>query len=451
MAVGRFGDQEPACDEGGAGSGPPSIGEFGEAAARSSFPVVVIDAEGEISHANEAAARAWGDRSGSVPCRLWSRVVPDDAIRLRDLVGALGRSCGGSTLSSVGLLRDDGSRRRYDVLLTSLPGTPTIAGVVAVFRAAPETPAAAADVEVPGRASFDDDRGGRADLEEEIRRGLARDEFDVFYQPIVSLSDGRPTGAEALVRWHHPERGLVGPDAFIPAAEAEGGLIEQLGRRIVDKAFAQFGSWRGAATASFTLHVNLSVRQLLHPALVEEVVAAAKHHGVDAGRVVFEMTESALVVDHAGAVAAVEGLVGAGFRIAIDDIGIGYSNLLRLKQFPIDILKIDRSFVGGIGRDPRDAAIVGSVVFLAETLGLEVVAEGVETEEQRASLLALGCRWAQGHLFAPALPAAEFRCLLPHPHETVRPAMRAAAGRRRKGSAAAVIRARERRRLALDD
>jgi EAL domain-containing protein (putative c-di-GMP-specific phosphodiesterase class I) len=374
--------------------------------------VVVIDPSGEIRSANQAAGRLHRAHGGAT--NLWRWVSPADARRLHGLARRVGGVPGASGTTSVGLIGPNGDTRHHDVVLTSFAGSPSSDGFVAVILDATVNRHRAVgpgDVEAHLRASAAGPPGA-ADRFADIRRGLDADEFDVHYQPIVHLADGGLLGAEALVRWHHPIRGLVRPDEFVPDAEA-GGLIHDLGRRILDKAFRQHRVWRTTTGVTLPLHVNLSARQLHHPDLAEDIAAAARLHGVAPRTVVLELTESALIRDHRAAEAMVDRLRHEGFRIAIDDIGTGHSSLARLKRFRIDILKIDRSFVTDLGHDPRDAAIVGSIVFLAEALGLEVVVEGVETDEQRAILLRLGCRHAQGYLFAPALAPADFRRLLP--------------------------------------
>jgi diguanylate cyclase (GGDEF)-like protein len=242
----------------------------------------------------------------------------------------------------------------------------------------------------------------------DLHRALTEQEFRVVYQPEVDLRSGHVTGVEALVRWHHPERGLVPPAEFIPLAE-QTGLIAGIGAWVLDTALAQAAHWRQARFdgSALTVWVNLSARQLGDPGLVELVADTLMRHGVDAAQLGLEIPESALLEDAEGAVTALSSLRELGVRLAVDDFGTGYSSLQRLKLFPLDVIKIDRSFVSGLGEDAGDEAIVRSVIGLADALGFSVVAEGVETPGQRACLLELGCDLAQGFLFARPAPASE--------------------------------------------
>ncbi len=260
-------------------------------------------------------------------------------------------------------------------------------------------------------ALFDDSLASaavrRLEAETDLRRALARDEIEVFFQPVVSLADGALHGAEALVRWRHPTRGLLAAGEFVPLAEAAG-LIVELGRQVIEKAFRQQRIWRDAGAPDLPLCINLAPRQLHHDTLVDDITAAALQHQVDPRTVSLEITENTLSRNSDAASAVIGRLRDAGFRIAIDDFGTGYSSLSYLKRLPVAILKIDRSFVSHLGEDPRDHAIIASIVALAGACGLEVVAEGIETQAQAALLGQIGCRLAQGFLYAPGLPAAEF-------------------------------------------
>ncbi len=253
----------------------------------------------------------------------------------------------------------------------------------------------------------------RLDLETELRRAMEQRDLRVYYQPIVSLEDGRVREVEALVRWQHPLRGLVAPSGIIPIAE-ETGLIIELGQWVLEEACRQVRAWqlRYPGEPPLRLSVNLSARQFRHAALVGEIGAALRESALEPFDLTLEITESNLIRDPAGAIAKLQDLKNLGVRLAIDDFGTGYSNLSYLKQFPVDALKIDRSFVQGIELDPRDEAIARSVVALAAAFGLGVIGEGIETEEQATHLRALGCQHGQGYLFAPPLPAAELEALL---------------------------------------
>lgn len=233
--------------------------------------------------------------------------------------------------------------------------------------------------------------------------GLDEGHFEVHYQPEISLATGELAGFEALVRWRHPERGLVPPDEFIGVAE-ESGLIGRLGCFVLEEACAALGSWLELAPErALTVAVNVSAQQLADRGFPEVVRATLADTAVPAARLCLEVTESALL-DTDVADEALRTLKQIGVLIAIDDFGTGYSSLSRLKRSPVDFLKIDRSFVGGIGIDPEDDVIVTTVSSLAHSLGLEVVAEGIETTEQLQRLAQLGCQLGQGYLWERAVP-----------------------------------------------
>ena len=249
---------------------------------------------------------------------------------------------------------------------------------------------------------------GRARLVEDLGRGLQCDELVVHFQPVLSLTDGRPVAAEALVRWAHPEKGLLGPGAFIDAAE-DSGLIIQVGEKVLLEACRAAARWAGgAAQPSFHVAVNLSARQLIGGGVVDAVRRALAETGARPASLMLEVTESAVMSDVDAAVTTLQELRGLGIGIAIDDFGTGYSSLTYLKRFPVTALKIDRSFVTGLGSNGDDAAIVTSVIDLADALRLDCIAEGVETEQQRLVLQALGCPYGQGFLWSPALDLAAF-------------------------------------------
>ncbi len=255
----------------------------------------------------------------------------------------------------------------------------------------------------------------RLETETALHRALDRNEFEVFYQPIVSLRDAQCVGAEALVRWHHPERGLVTPSEFVGLAE-ETGLIVPLGLWVLEEACARAARWESlfarAGTEPFFVTVNLSARQFANPSLVDQVRAAIDRSGVAPRSISLEITESVLMDDADATMRALAQLEGLGVRLGVDDFGTGYSSLGYLKRLPVGMVKVDRSFVSGLGREPEDAAIVAAVVSLAEALGLHVVAEGVETSSQLTELLGLGCDLAQGYFFAPPQPAPDLESLL---------------------------------------
>ncbi|CAN5770460.1 hypothetical protein BH20ACT7_BH20ACT7_01910 [soil metagenome] len=239
-----------------------------------------------------------------------------------------------------------------------------------------------------------------------LRRAVADEQLRVVYQPVVSLRDGTIKGIEALVRWEHPERGLLGPGDFIEVAE-DTGLIVGVGLWVLQQACCQLTEWNAAVpNLDVNIAVNLSARQLVEPSLPQRVAETIESCGLEPRRLVLEITESALVRDVTTAAMVLHALKELGVILAIDDFGTGFSSLNYLKRFPVDVLKIDRSFVNGLGVDPEDGAIVAAVRALGGALGLDVVAEGVETELQAAKLLELDCPYARGYLFGRPVPAA---------------------------------------------
>jgi diguanylate cyclase (GGDEF)-like protein len=253
--------------------------------------------------------------------------------------------------------------------------------------------------------SMHDDASRRLALEADLRRALERDEMRVYYQPIVSLRDRAVVEYEALVRWQHPERGLVSPSEFIPVAE-DNGLIVQIGGWVLEQACRQANCWKSDARRRLApvVSVNLSARQFQDPGLLEVVRGALATSRLDPNRLKLEITESTVMRDAEAAAATLRELKSLGVQLAIDDFGTGYSSLGYLKRFPLDTLKIDRSFVSGLGHDAQDTAIVRSVLALAKSLGLTVTAEGIETTTQHAQLAQMECDRGQGYLFARPLP-----------------------------------------------
>jgi diguanylate cyclase (GGDEF)-like protein/PAS domain S-box-containing protein len=262
-------------------------------------------------------------------------------------------------------------------------------------------------------AVFESSMNSRAwrklEMEAELRSAVERDEFVLYYQPVLELGTGKLTGVEALVRWQHPERGLIPPGEFIPLAE-ETGLVVPIGRWVLREACRQVGAWQAetADDPALVLSVNLSVRQFAHPELITDTYQALQESGLSARDLELDITE-AIALDHSEAtVTGLRGLKDLGVRLAIDDFGTGYSALNYLKRYPVDTLKIDRSFIRGLGTDPEDMAIVHAVIAFARILKLHVIAEGIETPEQLAQLRALGCERGQGYYFSRPLPADEF-------------------------------------------
>ncbi len=241
-------------------------------------------------------------------------------------------------------------------------------------------------------------------LEAELRAAMADDQIGLHYQPLVRLSDRRPVGVEALARWSHPERGLLMPEHFIPLAERTG-VIVPLGERLLREACHAAAAWQRTPPSDLSMQVavNLSARQLTHPGVVAMVHDAISVAGCDPAGLTIEVTETAVMSDLEVAVATLSALKNLGLGIALDDFGTGYSSLVYLKRFPVDTLKIDGSFVAGLGYDPDDTAIVASLVSLAHSIGVTCVAEGVETAEQLTILETMGCDLVQGYVFGRAL------------------------------------------------
>ncbi len=271
---------------------------------------------------------------------------------------------------------------------------------------------------------FDEDMRERVrerhEIENALHRAVARDEFRVFFQPVISLSDGTCIGVEALARWQHPERGLLAPRDFLAQAE-ETGLTVAIGGLILEEASRRGVEWHRAVPnpERFRLSVNLSGRQLLHADLPVLVAGILERTGLIANALCIEITETVLMEDVEAGVAAVKALKALGVRVSIDDFGTGYSALGYLRRFPVDEVKIDRTFVQRLGSDSEDAAIVSAVVSLGHALGVTVTGEGVETSAQLDTLRALGVDAAQGFLFAPPQPAADLTPRLVRPHRWV--------------------------------
>jgi diguanylate cyclase (GGDEF)-like protein len=245
----------------------------------------------------------------------------------------------------------------------------------------------------------------RLDLARDLRKALHRGQLRLVYQPSIDLRAGGARSVEALLRWDHPERGPVPPGEFIAMAE-ESGLIVPIGAWVLDEACRQAAAWQ-ADGEDLTVAVNLSAHHFSRPELLDTVAEILSRRGVDPGRLVIEITESAVMADPEAAIATMDGLKDLGVGLAIDDFGTGYSSLSYLKRFPVDALKVDRSFVGGLGSDLQDRTIASAVVSLAHSLGLTAVAEGVETRRQLEELQALGCDSAQGFLWSRPVPPAD--------------------------------------------
>jgi diguanylate cyclase (GGDEF)-like protein len=254
--------------------------------------------------------------------------------------------------------------------------------------------------------SMSDSMQERLALENDLRRAIAAREFEIHFQPQVSMRTGRILSVEALVRWRHPQKGLIGPSSFIPLAE-QTGLIMPLDAWVLKEACRQARSWVMEAGASLKVAVNLSAVEFRVPDILDTIVAAVTAAGLEPRVLEIELTESALMIDPEGAASALKMLRAMGVSIAIDDFGTGYSSLSYLRRLPIDKLKIDRSFIRDLTTCATDESIVRAIVALAHSVGLQVVAEGVETAEQLERIRALGCDQWQGYYCCPPQPAAE--------------------------------------------
>jgi diguanylate cyclase (GGDEF)-like protein/PAS domain S-box-containing protein len=241
-------------------------------------------------------------------------------------------------------------------------------------------------------------------LERELRQALIEGQFELFYQPKVRTVDGTLYGVEALIRWRHPDRGIVSPDTFIPIAE-EAGLIEAIGAWVLDEACRQLASWKAAGLCAIQMAVNLSAHQLRSPDLANQVMTCIQRYGILEGELELEITESVAMTNPERAIVQLQALRALGVHLAIDDFGTGYSSLAYLKMLPIQTIKLDRAFVRDIETDANDAAISAATIALAHSLGLAVVAEGVETEAQSAFLSGHNCDLLQGYLYGKPEPA----------------------------------------------
>jgi EAL domain-containing protein (putative c-di-GMP-specific phosphodiesterase class I) len=250
-------------------------------------------------------------------------------------------------------------------------------------------------------------------LVSDLRRALEREEFKLYYQPIIEIASGKIVGMEALVRWEHPERELLLPREFLPLAD-ESGLIIPLGQWVIDAVCRQTRLWeeqRGSASL-LKVSMNLSGRELLHPNLVSSIVEKLREHDPDPTRLELEVTENVAMEHEDVLVETLTKFRDSGVRVAIDDFGTGYSSLSHLYQLPIDTLKIDQSFINGPKGDAKVSKIAAATISLARTLDLKAIAEGVETAEQLAHLQELGCELAQGNFISEPLAVEAASALL---------------------------------------
>ncbi len=305
---------------------------------------------------------------------------------------------------SAGLVFDHDRTNSADILLRN--------GDIAMYRAKALGKRRSVAFETKmHEASFD-----RLELRADLARAVEAGQLVAHYQPVVDIQTGRITGAEALIRWEHPQRGLLGPGMFIPLAE-ESGLINPIGEWILRRACADLAEWRrdfDAPADELTMSVNLAVQQLHDERIIDSVRQAVQTAGVPADRLVLEVTESTLITDTERTRSTMRELRRLGARLAVDDFGTGYSSLGYIQQFEFDVLKIDKSFVDHLDADTNQR-IVTAVLDLAHQLEVRTVAEGIETEPQAEVLRRLGCHYGQGYLYSRPVPVAEFRSLLAQP------------------------------------
>ncbi|MFB4250003.1 putative bifunctional diguanylate cyclase/phosphodiesterase [Pseudomonas idahonensis] len=251
----------------------------------------------------------------------------------------------------------------------------------------------------------------RQHLESGIRQALERQELSLHYQPKIHLASGQVVGAEALIRWFSPQQGWISPAQFIPVAE-DSGLINRISQWVVGEATRQSRAWQQAGLAPIRLSVNLSASDFRQPQLLQQLQRALLGSALDPTLLELEITEGVLMQNVEATLATLQAIKALGVRLAVDDFGTGYSSLSYLRKFPVDVLKIDQSFIHGLSHEPKDAALVSAIIQLGRSLNLSIIAEGVETQEQLAFLKQQGCEEGQGYYFSKALPADSFARLL---------------------------------------
>ncbi|NND01857.1 MAG: EAL domain-containing protein, partial [Acidimicrobiia bacterium] len=262
-------------------------------------------------------------------------------------------------------------------------------------------------------AQMHDQAMARLNLEHELRDALSNGELEMYYQPIVSTTNGRITGYESLIRWNHPNMGLIGPDTFIPLAE-ETGLIVEIGEWAFNQACGQMRMWMDMFDLpdNFTMTVNISRKQVIHPGIADDFSRTLREHRVPAGQVCLEITESAIMDHRQNTSQLIKRLKDLGVKLALDDFGTGHSSLSCLHSFPIDVLKIDQSFIRNLGGSKVFSAVLNSIISLGHHLNMNVVGEGIDSLDQLVQLQTLECEWAQGFYFARPMPADEATRLL---------------------------------------
>jgi PAS domain S-box-containing protein len=353
--------------------------------------VIVTDLLLQIRSWNQAAERLYGWREEEV---LGSHV--HDIIRKTRSEAELADAV--RQLETSGRWYGEGQE------ITRDGSTITVCATTTMVRDEAGFPLGVVSISRPAQPAVPSEEGlGNSQDEAEIRRGIADDEFVVYYQPVVDLDSGGMIAVEALVRWDHPDRGVLSPASFIGTAE-DTGLILALGRVVLEKACAQVAGWRRDG-AAIEVAVNLSAKELADHSVVDRITSTLEATGLDPCALWLEVTETALVEDVEQATELLHRLASLGIRIAIDDFGTGWASLTYLKQFPVHALKIDRTFVSGVDQNANDHAIARSVVSLGAELGIDVVAEGIETRGQATALRALGCQVGQGFLFGKPTPA----------------------------------------------
>ncbi|MFZ5630311.1 MAG: sensor domain-containing protein [Spirochaetota bacterium] len=260
-------------------------------------------------------------------------------------------------------------------------------------------------------ARISDSAKSRFNLERELRTALEQHELTVYYQPFIDLASGKIVGAEALLRWQNPRLGAVSPNDFIPVAE-QTGLIESIGRFVLETATAQAQQWQKLTATQFQMSVNISPRQFRQGKIIADLKELLARYALEPGRIKLEVTEGLLLHPYDNPVEVLNQIKSMGVGVAMDDFGTGYSSLLNLRQFSFDLLKIDRSFIHDLTETAQTRAMVNAIIAMCKSLGLQVIAEGIETTAQRDYLLQQGCTLGQGYLFAKPVPAAEFQRLL---------------------------------------